>query len=290
VVATVAATSAPRSTRDFLRTPWAFGASADAVGALVLTNTTTKRASDAIAIASVSAVLGGRWDATTLLSGELPARGDADCPAAGTVNAPRAVAIDGARIAVAEVADVCGVTESPDRIVVRDGDATTVIPTGDPVDALDLAGDHVAWSVQGGGVHVASVRTGAIELALPRTRRLQRVDDLAVDGDGTLALVHTAAGSAPRLGIAQPGAERLKVLAGGVAERGVAIADGWVLYEQWLRGDRSRLRLRHVSGARPRSLASFGPGHRRVGDIDLDDTRATWAIGGRSPRIVLRTL
>jgi hypothetical protein len=77
-----------------------------------------------------------------------------------------------------------------------------------------------------------------------------------------------------------------------VADRDVALGAGRVLYERRRdrSGRRTELVVRRVGGGRARRLASFRPGHRRVGDLDLDATRATWAVRAPRPRIVVGTL
>ena len=82
----------------------------------------------------------------------------------------------------------------------------------------------------------------------------------------------------------------------------MAVAAGRVLYERVLDRDgfEGDLILRSLSGGPARRLVHFPERQRRVGEIDLDATRATWAAQpvrrGYDPlprgpaRIVVRTL
>ena len=63
-------------------------------------------------------------------------------------------------------------------------------------------------------------------------------------------------------------------------DRGVAIDGERILYERRRPHDRSDLILRELRGGE-RRLARFGPGRRRVADLDLDASRATWATESR---------
>jgi hypothetical protein len=71
---------------------------------------------------------------------------------------------------------------------------------------------------------------------------------------------------------------RVRVAARHAAARGIALAGGRVLYERIVseRHFRGELIIRTLGGL-PRRLASFPEHRRRVGDFDLDGTRATWA-------------
>jgi hypothetical protein len=286
--AAVPAPTAARTARGFPRRPSAFAASADAFAAVVATGT-----SHPSGAAVVSGVLGGAWPEAGLLAGDIPPSGDAPC-ADGT-SIPDVVAVDGPRVAIAERIVRCdGEDRAQVRIVGPDGERIVPVGSGGMwFTGVELAGDYVAWSWTDGrygAAMVADASGGGAFFTSTGLLDARRITDLALDDDGTLALAYRGRDGVARLGFARPGGDRVRILATGVADRGIAISGGWVLYEQWRRGDRSELRLRHVSGARPRRLAAFGPGHRRVGDVDLDrdGSRATWAVGGRAARIVVR--
>jgi hypothetical protein len=274
--------------RFFLHTPWALAASGQGVAALVATGT-SEADGDSVSTTEVSAVFGGPWGGARLLSGELTARGDVPCRDGRAY--PLAVAVDGSRIAVAEVAPNCDTAEVAFRIVIQDGDATTVVFPDDWVRALDLAGDHIAWTVgvgAGDRLTVANRLTGAVERRIERSATMRLFEDIALTPTGAVAF--TFRGRRLRTNLAYADGAKTRVLARGVADRGLAIAAGRVLYERVGRGQRSALVLRRLDGSAPRRLARFGPGHRRTGDLDLDASRATWAVGGPYHRIVLRHL
>jgi hypothetical protein len=285
--------TAPKTRRGFVHTPWALAASRDAVAALVYTGTTRQTSSDSASTAESRAVLGGPWDAPALLSGAVTERGDEPCVPGRAV--PLAVAVDGPRVAVADVEANCDTAEPAYRIVIHDGDKTTVVFPGGWVQALDLAGTHVAWALEGGeGLHIADARTGAVERTVGRSSRIRWVGDLALAPSGALAFTYTRGGAAfgSDVGYLASPTAKVRRLARHVADRGLGLAGGRVLYEHYRDRDyrRSELLLRRVRGGAPRRLARLRAGHRRIGDIDLDATRATWAVGGAHARIVLRRL
>jgi hypothetical protein len=293
--AAVPAPTTARTARSFPRRPSAFAASADAFAAVVDTGT-SHPSGDAIGVAVVPGVLGGAWPEPGLLAGDIPPSGDAPCTDGSSI--PEAVDADGPRVAIAERIVRCGGDDTLQvRIVGPDGERVVPVGSGHMrLTNVELAGRYVAWSWtdgrQGAVMMVDLDRDGAaVVFTSTGLLRAVQVEDLALDDDGTLALTYSGRNGMARLGIARPG-RHVRVLASDVAGRGIAISGGWILYEQRRRGDRSELRLRHVSGARPRRLAGFGPGHRRVGDLDLgqDGSRATWAVGGRAARIVVRSL
>jgi hypothetical protein len=93
--------SSERETRrNFFHTPWSLAASATHVAAIVHTGTITQQDFDSVTTTSTAGAVGGPFDRVSLLSGRTPPRGDAPCE--GEVTSPDAVAVDGARIAVAE--------------------------------------------------------------------------------------------------------------------------------------------------------------------------------------------
>jgi hypothetical protein len=292
-VTTLAPPSAPRTRGDFLRTPSAFAASADAFAAVVLTATSRRHGGDAHSTRVTAGVVGGPWAQPDVLAGAIPPRGDWPCqPGAGV---PAAVDTDGPRVAIAERLPDCAGAEDV-RVRIAGPDGERVVPLGaGPARPTNVAirGHYLAWTLARGAATTLTVLDLDTDTTVfsTSTRRLRAavIGDLALDDDGGVAFTYAGPRLSPRLAWAPPRAGRLRVFASGVAERGVAIDGGWLLYEQGLRGDRSELRLRHVTGARPRRLAGFGPGHRRAGDIDIDATRATWAVGGRAARIVVRT-
>jgi hypothetical protein len=91
----------------------------------------------------------------------------------------------------------------------------------------------------------------------------------------------------------------VRIVSRNAAVRGLALSGGRVLFERVLRGrERSELVLRTLGAGGGVRLARFGRHRRRVGGIDLDASRATWATQRERPggvrrgraRIVVRGL
>jgi hypothetical protein len=216
----------------------------------------------------------------------LAERGDGPCVSGRP--APVAVAVEGGAIAVAEVISDCDTAETAFRIVVRQGTATTDVPAGGWVQGLAVSGTQLAWTTSvGERLTVRDLASAAPPRRLGRRRLHGAIEDLDVAADGGVALT-----IGTRLAYLAPGSSRVRVLDRRVDGRDVALYAGRVLYERRRdrAGRRTALVVRQVAGGRARRLASFRPGHRRVGHLDLDATRATWAVRAPRPRIVVASL
>jgi hypothetical protein len=268
------------TTRGFMHTPGAFDTSPLAVAALPLTGTITERGSDFVGETVANGAVGGPPGALRLVSGSLPDRGDAPCT--GPVRLPTAVAVDGTRVAIAEEAGICGDASTAHlQITVVDGATTTTIPVagGFTITNVALAGRFVLW--------VRRDRSGDEELVVRDIvagsdvvrRTADSIEDAALRADGTAAFIYSDR-HPYRLGLLRPERSPPRVLDRHAADRGLAIDGGRVLYERRRPHGRSELILRRLAGGE-RRLARFGPGHRRLGDVDLDATRATWATESR---------
>jgi hypothetical protein len=266
---------ARKTERGFFHTPWSLSASPTHVGAIVHTGTVTSQGSDFVGTTSTAAAVGGPLGAVTALSGRTPRRGDSPC--SGTSESPEAVAVDGARIATAELAYECDVPGSGrPRIAVRDGDVVQVVTIESEVHVLQLAGRYVARVQDAGRRQELVVLDLATGVEVLRESRFA-IGDIDLDADGTVALTYAQGPRGRRVGVMRVGAPGLRELDRNVADRGVALAGGRVLYEKRDRGDfRSRLLLRELGGG-VRRLARFTPRRRRVGDLDLSADRAVWA-------------
>lgn len=266
---------AHKTQRNFFHTPWSLAASPTHAAAIVMTGTVTSEGSDFVGTTVTSAAVGGPLTALTTLSGRTPRRGDSPCRSDSAF--PDGVAVDGTRIAIAELAYECDVPGSGrPRISIHDGDAVQIVPIGAEVHQLQLAGRYLAW-IEDQSLPAELVMhdlTTATEVLRVRRRS---IDDFDLAPDGTVALAYATGVSRSAIGVVRVGTPGLRVLDRRPAGRGVALAGGRVLYEKRGRGDlRSRLLLRELDGG-GRRLATFTPRRRRVGDLDLSLHRAVWA-------------
>jgi hypothetical protein len=285
--------------RGFEHPPAAFAASAARLAAVVSTETITRSESDIVETTVTSAAIGGPLRGPVeVLSGVIPRRGDSPCQ--GSYQYVSAVDADADRIAVGEFTDECVLDGGPwnDRVTVDAGGARTTVPTGQQglIADVAVAGRYVAWVRQSDRdkVVVHDLESGAAVLSLTeRDLRATRIEEIALQADGTVAIGYSDL-AGQRLAWATPGQPGVRQLDRRMAYRGLALAGGRVLYERLvsdLRFD-SELVLRPLTGGPVRRLARFRVRHRRVGDLDLDATRATWATRmPRGPaRIVVRAL
>jgi hypothetical protein len=273
----VPAATAKRTDRSFLQTPWSFSASATHIAGIVLTNTITSEGSDFGSTSSAAAALGGPLTSLGVLSGDIPPSGEGECE--GPYRSPEGVSVDGARIAIAERAGSCGGRDTRTEITILDGDTRrTVLAAADSQAVhVRLAGRFLAWVVGERRLVVHDLDTGTDVATVTRFA----IGDLDVDPSGAVAFTFANGPRARRLGLLQSGTVR--TLDRRVADRGVAIAGGRVLYEKLGRRDfHSRLMLRNLSGG-TRRLASFTGRRTRVGDVDLAASRATWAARRKRP-------
>jgi len=305
----IAPATARRTDRAFMHIPAAFAASATTFAALMYTGTVTHSESDSVSTSVALAAVGGplRGPVTTL-SGSIPARGDLPCRAPGS--SPDAVDVDGDRIAVGAASYDCLPDHAPPVSVTvhKPGSAVTVALPAGAIRHVELAGRYVAWIHRGEveTVVVHDLDSGA-DVARVTTRDLGAltIGDAALQADGTVAF--TYGGGLPnrrgaRLAVLVPGLPGTRVIDQHVSDRGVALAADRVLYERVLSEQRfsSLLLVRPLTGGPVRHLAQFTERRRRVGEIDLDTTRATWADlptrRGHDPlprgpgRIVVRSL
>jgi len=285
--------------RGFSGTAGSFAASSTRFVAVAHTSTITHSESDNVSIAVTKAAVGGPFRGPVeVLSGAIPTRGDSPCQ--GSYQYISAVDVDADRTAIGEFTDECRRDNGPwdDRVTVDAGGTRTTLPTGQQgmIRDVALAGRYVAWVRQSDRdeVVVHDLESGAAVLRVTaRDLRGTRIDEIALQADGTVAIGYLDL-AGQRLAWAVPGQPGVRRLDRRMAFRGLALAGGRVLYERLvsdLRFD-SELVLRPLAGGPVRRLARFRVRHRRVGDLDLDATRATWAT--RTPRgparIVVRAL
>jgi hypothetical protein len=144
-----------------------------------------------------------------------------------------------------------------------------------------LAGRYVAWIRErdlSGELVVHDLVTGADVVRLTLDDLAARgLDELALQQDGAVAFAYSNR-NFQRIAWAAPGTPGVRVLDRGTFD-GVALAGGRVLYERTVSERRfsGELLLRPLAGGEPRRLAFFPERRWRVGHLDLDATRATWA-------------
>jgi hypothetical protein len=297
----IAPATARRTERHLGQVPASFGASASAFAALVHTSTVTSEDGDSISSQSTNAVVGGPLRGPAgALAGCVPRRGDAGCGEA--CGGPDALAVDGERIAIAASGGPCDRYEAWRTTIAVDGVA---VDAGRPNDLREmaLAGRYLAWLQDGDGVLVVhDLEAGAAVLRLAaRDAGARGFDELALQPDGTIAFTaYRRRGPAQRLGWAAPGSPGVRLVDRRAAYGDIALSGGRVLYERLLGEFGGELILRPLTGGEERKLAHFPERRRRVGDLDLDGARATWAAQptrrGYDPpprgpaRIVLRSL
>jgi hypothetical protein len=274
----IAPATARDTDRGFRSTPASFAASADRFAAVVVTSTTTQEDFDSASVAVSSAAVSGRFGAPVeVVSGAIPRRGGESCaggrPAYQYVEA---VAVDGERLAVGQFEDECTDDNGPwnDTVKVYDGGAVATVHSGEQgmIRDVAIAGRYVAWARDGeeDEVVVHDLEAGADVVRVA----MRSVDELALQDDGTVAFRFSNR-NFQRLGWAAPGTPGARTLARGEF-RGLALDGGRVLYER-VRRFTGELLLRSLGGGPPRRVASFSQRRRRVGDLDLAGTRATWA-------------
>jgi hypothetical protein len=276
------------TTRGFMGYSSSFGASATAFAALTFTATTTSESVDSVSTAYTIAAIGGPLAGPArTFAGCRPERGDEGC--GDVCDEISGIDVDGDRIALARAPGPCGGdAPRPPVVTVHQGDRAVTIPAGGDGELrhVRIAGRHVAWIRSGrrGGQQlvVHDLELGAAVTRI-RSRALgaRYIDDAALQDDGTVAL--TFGGLANRrgitLGVATAGTPGVRVLDRHADNRGVAVAAGRVLYERVVSEMhfRGALMLRSLGGGPARRLARFPERRRRVGGLDLDATRATWA-------------
>jgi hypothetical protein len=287
---TWAPATAPRTSREFVRTPWAFAASAERWAAVPYVGTVTASGGDHVSVSVKPAAVTAAWGAApAVVSGELAERGDSPC-APGTWW-PESVAVDGARVAVAETR--CGAQE---HRIVLDGAAVAL---DGPPRALALAGRWLAWTTgvgAGDSLTIRDLTTGQVAFRVTRNQLGRSIEDIDLDDDGRVLLTYSGPSDiGARLGIARPGVPGVQGLLSRAVPRGIAIEGDRILYSRYRDPEyrRSVLKLETLEGV-VRKLATFRRGRRQVGDVDLSADAAVWAVRGakvtHGRRIVLRTL
>ena len=278
--------TARKTERGFSGTPAVFAASAERFAAIVHTSTVTFEESDSVSETSTNAALSGRFKGPVeVVSGSLPRRGDQGCDGRPVFEHPEAVDVDGDRVAIGLFSDECTADNGPwdDVVVVVDGGARTAIVVGSQgfLRDIGLAGRFVAWVNDRsdlGEVVVRDLETGADVVRLTTHDLGTRgIDELALQEDGTVVFAYSNR-NFQRIAWAAPGTPGVRVLDRGTFD-GLALAGGRVLYERTVSERRftGELLLRSLAGGPPRRLAFFPERRRRVGHLDLDATRATWA-------------
>jgi hypothetical protein len=284
----VAPATAHETERSFSGRKSAFAASATGFAALYTTATVVFAESDSVTIATTEAALAGPFHGPVgTVAGCFPRRGDEGCPpSCGTADG---VDVDGSRTAVTLETWSCTPDGKPGRfsIAVRDGATTTTVPVGavQSVNDLALSGRYLAWTASSHRAWDALVvwdLVGGAEVTRVRARDLDArfMYDVAVEADGTVAFKFSGRGAAraSRLGVIVPGTPGVRVVDDHIAGA-LEMAGGRLLYERQPSVDsvRTELVLRSLAGGPPTVLARFTERVRRIGDIDLDATRATWA-------------
>jgi hypothetical protein len=276
-------------------------ASAEAFAVRVPTSTLADSGSDWRSYVGVDALLAGlRSGGVSVLFGSLPERvGDGTCD--GEYHALEGFDVDGARVAVASESGPCVLTEPGQArfsIAVHEGGARRVVDPGRGARPLDvrLAGRFLAW-VQGGRALVVHDLEAGAAVARVRARDLgaRTIGGFDLQADGAVAFGYwRPQWRGSRLGALLPGRPGVRLLDRHVSEK-LALAGGRVLYERTRDHvfRRTSLVLRPLAGGSRRTLARFGARRDMAGPVDLDATRATWAVdrGARRPgRIVVREL
>jgi hypothetical protein len=283
----VAPATARETERGFGGTTQVFAASAERFAAIVSTSTVVFAESDSVTIANSQGLISGRFDgATELLAGTIPRRGDQGCRGRPAYEQLEGVDVDGDRVAFAMFSDECTADNGPwdDSVVVISGGARTTIPTGQQAFIRDvaLAGRYVGWVREASRTDTSEIVVRDLEAGVDVIRltaddlAARRFDELALQDDGTVAF-RVDNRNFSRIAWAAPGNPGVRVLDRGRFD-GLALAGGRVLYERTVSERRftGELILRPLDGP-ARRLAFFPERRRRVGDLDLDATRATWA-------------
>jgi hypothetical protein len=306
----IPAATAPKTRRGFMGVPSSFAASAEAFAALTHTATVTDEGSDFVSETSEQAVVGGPLPGPgELLGGSIPERVVPGCQ--GIADGVTGVDVDAGRIAIARYAVACESDAAPQlSISIHDATGRRDVPVGGGLDVITvrIAGDHLLWvqrDLRSRDVIVLYDLARGAEVRRVRMRDLGGTDgrDAALQADGTVAFAFSKRLGGLRFGsrlawfsAADP---RVRVVDthGGIGK--VALHDGRVLYEHQLRARwTSEVVLRRLGG-KPRRLARYGARRSLVGTLDLDATRAVWAVEprdrhdqstGRPGRIVLRDL
>jgi hypothetical protein len=278
--------TARKTERGFSGFPSVFAASPERFAAIVHTSTVTFEDSDSISTSSTNAAISGRFGGgAEVLSGAISRRGDEGCKGRTLYEHPEVVDVDGHRVAIGQFAYECDRDDATweATVVVVAGGARTTIAAGTQASIRDvaLAGRYVAWLRDDAEdeLVVHDLEAGAAVLRVTQDDVAARgFDELALQEDGTVAFL-VSNRSFRRVMWASPATPGVRQLAGGFEFRDLALAGGRALYERVVHPRRftGELLLRPLTGEPPRRLAFFPERRRRVGDLDLTATRATWA-------------
>jgi hypothetical protein len=286
----VAPPTARRTTRGIPGgRPGVFDASATSYAAFASTSTVTSAESDSVSSSSTFAAFGGPFGAPpAMLAGCLPARGDLGC--GETCGEPGAVAVDGDRIAVSEVGGPCDRPEERQAWITIHGPGGPTTVDADlgavlrEVRHLRLAGDYLAWISWDTPNEVVVYDLAASAVVVRLTARdlgARSLYELALQADGTVAFLYSGRRDrrGVRLGWTAPGRAGVTLIDRHADYSDIALDGGRILYGRILSERRftGELVLRPLGGP-ARRLAHFPERRRRVGDVDLDGSRAAWAV------------
>jgi hypothetical protein len=279
----IAPATAPRTERQLGEVASSFGASSTTFAALAFTTTVIQESHDTVTSSSTNVLVGGPLRGPArILGGCLPARGGMGCKDA--CGSPDGVDVDGERIAVIETGRPCGRLEEFRTSVKVDGVTVATAPPN-AVGVVELAGRYVAWfgldESFDDELVVRDLETGSDALRLTAAAvGVRGFDELALQPDGTVAFTGgLRRGPGQRLFWTAPGRPGVRLLDRRAGHGDIALSGRRILYERLLSERRftGELILRPLAGGRERKLAHFPERRRRVGDLDLDAARATWA-------------
>jgi hypothetical protein len=276
-------------------------ASPDTYAVRVPTSTLFDRDFDSLSYVGEDALLRGPLSGgASLLFGSLPERVD-HRPCEGRYEVLGGFAVDGTRYAVGSEYGPCVMTEQGQSrlaIAVHDGGSRLVVEAGTGTVPFEvrLAGRFLAWVSANRELVVHDLESGAT-VARIRARDLgaRTISGFDLQADGAVAVAYwRLRWRGSRLGALIPGRPGVQLLDRHVSGE-LALAGGRVLYERTLDDAyrRTELVLRSLAGGPRHALAHLGERRALAGPLDLDATRATWAVdrGARVPgRIVLREL
>lgn len=276
-------------------------ASPETYAVRVATSTLFDRDFDSLSYVGEDALLRGPLSGgASLLLGSLPEQVD-HRPCEGRYEVLGGFDVDGARYAVGSESGPCVLTgpgQSRLSIAVHEGGSPRTVDVGIGSTPLDvrLQGRFLAWLRGSRELVVHDLESGSTVTRI-RARDLgaRSIGSFDLQADGTVAFAYwRLRWRGSRLGALVPGRPGVQVI-DRHGSGNLALAADRVIYERGFDDvfRRTELVLRPLAGGPRRTLARFGEHRDLVGPLDLDATRATWAVdrGARVPgRIVLREL